>query len=416
MKKVMCLCALLIGGAGALSAQKKGFDYKFYGQVRTDFYYNSRANSETVDGLFYMYPQDTRLDAAGQDLNAVANSNFYTLYSRVGVDVAGPQLGNIQTSAKVEVDFRGSGTSYSMFRMRHVYFNLAWSHSSLLVGQTWHPLYGDVAPEILNLNMGAPYQPFSRAPQIRYRLAYKHLVLTAAAIWQSQYLSVGPSSTRVGAVSTAKSAEFMKKSNVPEFYVGADYKNETLLAGAGVHVGSIVPRTESVDDNGNVYKVDERVTGVSAEAHLKYKQNNWLVAAKTVLGTNLTQTSTVGGYGITAIDKVTGEQDYAPLRTSATWVNVAYGKKWRPALFFGYLKNLGASEEVTLGKIGTGTGLDQLFTGTAELTYNLPNWKFGAEYSVCNAWYGDEFDPKGKASTSHDVLNHRLVLTAIFQF
>ena len=105
MKKVMCLCALLIGGAGALSAQKKGFDYKFYGQVRTDFYYNSRANSETVDGLFYMYPQDTRLDAAGQDLNAVANSNFYTLYSRVGVDVAGPQLGNIQTSAKVEVDF-----------------------------------------------------------------------------------------------------------------------------------------------------------------------------------------------------------------------------------------------------------------------------------------------------------------------
>ena len=264
MKKVMCLCALLIGGAGALSAQKKGFDYKFYGQVRTDFYYNSRANSETVDGLFYMYPQDTRLDAAGQDLNAVANSNFYTLYSRVGVDVAGPQLGNIQTSAKVEVDFRGSGTSYSMFRMRHVYFNLAWNHSSLLVGQTWHPLYGDVAPEILNLNMGAPYQPFSRAPQIRYRLAYKHLVLTAAAIWQSQYLSVGPSSTRVGAVSTAKSAEFMKKSNVPEFYVGADYKNETLLAGAGVHVGSIVPRTESVDDNGNVYKVDERVTGRSA--------------------------------------------------------------------------------------------------------------------------------------------------------
>ena len=98
------------------------------------------------------------------------------------------------------------------------------------------------------------------------------------------------------------------------------------------------------------------MTGVSAEAHLKYKQNNWLVAAKTVLGTNLTQTSTVGGYGITAIDKVTGEQDYAPLRTSATWVNVAYGKKWRPALFFGYLKNLGASEEVTLGKIGTGTG------------------------------------------------------------
>ena len=31
-------------------AQDKDFNYKFYGQIRTDFYYNSRANEETVDG------------------------------------------------------------------------------------------------------------------------------------------------------------------------------------------------------------------------------------------------------------------------------------------------------------------------------------------------------------------------------
>lgn len=68
-------------------------------------------------------------------------------------------LGKIKTSAKVEADFRGSGTSYSTVRIRHAYFNLAWNGSALLVGQTWHPLYGDVAPDILNLNMGAPYQP-----------------------------------------------------------------------------------------------------------------------------------------------------------------------------------------------------------------------------------------------------------------
>ena len=35
---------------------------KFYGQIRTDFYYNSRANEETVDGLFYMYPKDKVYD------------------------------------------------------------------------------------------------------------------------------------------------------------------------------------------------------------------------------------------------------------------------------------------------------------------------------------------------------------------
>ena len=51
-------------------AQKKNFSYKFYGQVRGDLFYNSRANSEIVDGLFHLYPKDISPDADGNDLNA----------------------------------------------------------------------------------------------------------------------------------------------------------------------------------------------------------------------------------------------------------------------------------------------------------------------------------------------------------
>lgn len=414
MKKKFLLLAALVGMSAGAMAQKKGFSYKFYGQVRADLFYNTRTNSETVDGLFYMYPLDKLPDADGNDLNDQGNGNLYALYSRVGVDVAGPMLGKARTSAKVEVDFRGSGTSYSLFRLRHAYFNLDWGTSALLVGQTWHPLYGDVAPEILNLNMGAPFQPFSRAPQVRYRFTRKHFQLTASAIWQSQYLSVGPASDKAGETSTSKSQNFIKNSCVPEFYVGMDYRRPELIAGAGVHVSSIRPRTKSVVGS-DTYKVDERVTGVSAEAHLKYTHERFLLSAKSVLGTNLTQTSTVGGYGITSVDPRTGEQTYTPLRTSATWLNVAYGKTWRPALFFGYLKNLGASTEVS-DVLGTGTNLDQLLNATAELTYNRGNWKLGAEYSLCNAWYGDEFSAKAKALSSHTVMNHRVVMTAIYQF
>lgn len=414
MKKKYLLLAALVGMSAGAMAQKKGFSYKFYGQVRADLFYNTRTNSETVDGLFYMYPLDKLPDADGNDLNDQGNGNLYALYSRVGVDVAGPMLGKARTSAKVEVDFRGSGTSYSLFRLRHAYFNLDWGTSALLVGQTWHPLYGDVAPEILNLNMGAPFQPFSRAPQVRYRFTRKHFQLTASAIWQSQYLSVGPASDKAGETSTSKSQNFIKNSCVPEFYVGMDYRRPELIAGAGVHVSSIRPRTKSVVGS-DTYKVDERVTGVSAEAHLKYTHERFLLSAKSVLGTNLTQTSTVGGYGITSVDPRTGEQTYTPLRTSATWLNVAYGKTWRPALFFGYLKNLGASTEVS-DVLGTGTNLDQLLNATAELTYNRGNWKLGAEYSLCNAWYGDEFSAKAKALSSHTVMNHRVLMTAIYQF
>ena len=97
--------AALAAMAPGVMAQKKGFDYKFYGQVRTDLFYNSRANSETVDGLFYMYPKDVLPDADGKDLNAKPDGNFYTLYTRLGVDVKGPMLGKAKTSAKIEVGF-----------------------------------------------------------------------------------------------------------------------------------------------------------------------------------------------------------------------------------------------------------------------------------------------------------------------
>ena len=92
MKRYLLLfAALYMVTAG--HAQKKNFSYKFYGQVRGDLFYNSRANAEIVDGLFHLYPKDKNLDADGNDLNATANGSFYLLYSRLGVDVTGPNIG-----------------------------------------------------------------------------------------------------------------------------------------------------------------------------------------------------------------------------------------------------------------------------------------------------------------------------------
>lgn len=56
------LCMVMAG-----HAQKKNFSYKFYGQVRGDLFYNSRANAEIVDGLFHLYPKDKNLDAEGNE-------------------------------------------------------------------------------------------------------------------------------------------------------------------------------------------------------------------------------------------------------------------------------------------------------------------------------------------------------------
>ena len=377
MKKYILISLCLLTAAGSF-AQNKDFKFKFYGQIRTDFYYNSRANEETVDGLFYMYPKDKVRDEDGNDLNSTPNSNFYTLYSRLGVDVAGPKLGTAKTSAKVEFDFRGTGTSYSVIRLRHAYLNLDWGKSALLLGQTWHPLFGNVSPQILNLSVGAPFQPFSRAPQIRYRYTEKNFQLTGAAVWQSQYLSQGPA---------GKSQEYIKKSCIPEIYIGADYKNGGLLAGVGIEMLSLKPRTEATGENNKKFQVDERITTLSYEAHVKYTNKDWFVGAKSVLGSNLTQASGLGGFGVKSVNERTGEQKYTPIRFSSSWLNVVYGQKWKPGVFVGYAKNLGTSDELYApdGKAqlyGTGTNLDQLVTAGAELTYNVPHWKFGLEYTL----------------------------------
>ena len=91
----LCLCCCVAG-----LAQNKKFTYKFYGQIRGDLFYNSRANGEIVDGLFHLYPMDHDYDPDGKDLNARMDGNFYVLYSRLGVDMTGPMLGKIRTSAK----------------------------------------------------------------------------------------------------------------------------------------------------------------------------------------------------------------------------------------------------------------------------------------------------------------------------
>ena len=407
MKKYLILSACLMVALGSF-AQKKDFSYKFYGQVRTDLFYNSRANEETVDGLFYMYPKDEVLDPNGEDLNATPNGNFYTLYTRLGVDVTGPKLGKAKTSAKIEVDFRGSGTSYSLFRIRHAYFNLDWGKSALMVGQYWHPLFGDVSPQILNLSVGAPFQPFSRAPQIRYRYTTPNWMLTGAAVWQSQYLSQGPE---------GKSQNYIKNGCVPEIYAGADYKNGGFMVGAGIELLSMKPRTQAKGNNNATYKVNERITTLSYEAHAKYTNQDWFVGAKTVYGSNLTQASGLGGFGIKHIDDYTGEQEYTPIKVSSSWLNVVYGHKWKPGIFLGYAKNLGTSDALVSNTLyGTGTNLDQLVTAGAELTYNIKSWKFGLEYTYTSASYGSLDKSEGKIINTHAIGNNRIVAVAMFSF
>ena len=430
MKKItLSLMAALVAVSGMAQIKLgKDVNLKIYGHVRTDIFYNSRANTESVDGLFYSFPKDEVFDANGNDINGSDNSNMYTVYSRMGFDFAGPMIGKAKTSAKIEFDFRGNGNdNLSALRLRHAYFNFDWGKNKVLIGQTSHPFFGEVSPQILNLNTGSPFQPFGRAPQIRYRHNSGALQLQAAAVWQSQFKSHGPTADDGTGKGNARNQYPHKNSNIPELALGIDYKANGWIVGAGIDMLSIAPRTKAIGGDGSTFKVDERLTTVSYEAHVKYQKDLWMIAAKSTLGSNFTHTSMLGGYAVKSKDNRTGEREYTPFRNSSNWINIVYGKKWKPGIFFGYIKNLGTVDDMELGKdkqiYGTGTEIDQLLSGTFELTYNIPHWKIGVEYNYTSAWYGakDEngkyiYGKDGKVKDTHAVGNNRLVLSATYSF
>ena len=128
------------------------------------------------------------------------------------------------------------------------------------------------------------------------------------------------------------SEDYIKNSCIPEMFVGADFTPaDGWLMGLGAHMISLKPRT-STEWKEQTFKVNERMTAFSYEAHLKYSGRNYTFAAKTLMASALDHTALLGGYGVSSVDSRTGEQGYTPFRHSTTWVNFAYGTKWRPGV------------------------------------------------------------------------------------
>jgi len=402
----------ILGGLslfGSIDAQKSAFDYRFYGFVRGDLYYNSRSNMEVVDGLFYLYPRDIRLDSNGNDLNAMPNGGFYTFTTRLGMDIKGPDVGAVKTSARIESDFGGTTNINFMLRLRQAWVKFDWQKgSTVLLGQTWHPLFGEVVPNVLNLSTGCPFQPFNRSPLINYQFKQGAWKLNVSAIYQLVYMSSGP---------VGRSEEYLKNGVLPELYTGIDYRKNGFVVGGGIDMMSIKPRIQSVSSHG-IYRVNERLTTLSYDLHAEYKSQKFQMAGKMLLNSNQGHNTMIGGYGISKIDTRTGKQDYTAFRNSTSWVNFVYGEKYQSGLFVGYTKNLGTSDKLLNSSdlYGMGMDMEQFAQCSIFLRYNLPHWNIGIEYALSTAWYGDIDLSNGKVGNTHDVSNHRVECVFMYNF
>lgn len=379
---------------------------KIYGYVGNDFFYNSRQNVEMVDGIIQLFPKPIDL-IAGVDKNAVPQAEMLSVNTRLGVDITSSSVLGAKTTGKIEADFAGFGTTYYVFRIRQAYVKLNWDKTELLIGQTWHPLFGSVVPTTFSANAGAPFQPFNRSPQVRLKQNIgSTLSLTASALYEMQYCSQG-------SLGTANA--YMKNALIPDLFVGLENKTSHWTNGVGVDFKSIKPDLNYV-------------SSLSAVAYTQYINSKFQLKAKAIYGENLSDQLMLGGYGVSkyATDSTT-VLSYTNFNNLSTWLNVVYGTTFQVGLLLGLSQNLGTNETLVPKKDGKFTAygygyydssqqmINHLYRVAPQVSYNLSNIKFGLEYDFTTASYG-AIQHNGRAIDAYYVNNNRILASVMYIF
>ena len=428
MKKTLFIAALMSMFIGGAKAQEK-FNFKFYGFVRNYACYDTRESLTSNSEQFYYMPKDVKLDADGNDINAQPNMMLLSITTRLGLNITGPEFLGAKTSAKIESDFAGFGTSNTVLRIRQAYAKMDWEHNKVLVGQAWHPMMGDMMPDVFSLETGAPFTPFSRSPQVRYDYKNKNFTLTATALYQFQYTSYGPDGA---------SFNYARNAAVPELYFQAMYKNGGFMMGAGVDLLTLKPRQSYTmgtpanptdvpngkDSNGNptyTYKCyEDPVVSISPTVFASYKKGDWGVKGRFTYAQNAAHLSMISGYGVTKV-KDNGEQEYGTLNSLNGWIDITNKQQLKKGYltwcwFVGYTKNLGCNDDIVGPVYMRGEkNMDSMWRDALSILYTHNAMSVGLEWNSTTVAYG-KADSRYKMSDTHKVTNERICLMLKYNF
>lgn len=390
----------------------KKFGANLYGFIRNYFFVDSRETLQSSGGLFNQIPKDVQLDDLGQDLMQKPSARLLAISSRIGLNIVGPDLLGAGTSAKIEADFCGYSGSTTLFRIRQAYLKMDWTNHAILLGQAWHPMAGDVRPDVLSTSAGSPFNPFSRAPQLRYDFQKNGFRLTAAALYQLQYTSAGPD---------GNTFTYANNTIFPEFFLSAEYAKNGFSVGVGADYLRLIPvKEDSILRGGKKVfaKVSGSVDGISPMIYATYITPKLNVEAKVVYAQNTSHLNMMSGYGVTAIDSL-GNRQYATLNSLCAWANVFYGEKFRGGVFAGFSKNFGANKDFLSEDMLYVRGfknIDMMYRVCPSFSYNLTHFNIGLEYEMTAVQYGKTNNRGAVASDQHSVFNHRLSLMVKYNF
>lgn len=443
---VVVLCFCHNGIAQQTKSQTKSTSGKakvsVYGFVRNYFNYDSRQTVTVCGGDYHLIPfdEDWNMTLAEEaallgtgvaapdgmtlryDRNAEAQAHFLALSSRIGLALTGsPDLLGASTSGRFEADFAGFGTNNTILRIRLAYLKLTWNsddgrQSLLTVGQDWHPLCGDVMPEALGMAAGSPFRPHSRTPQLRYVYSIGPLGFTAAAMYQYQFTSPGPG---------GESAKYANRSLLPELFAGVHYANDHVYSQIGIDYSRLSVSTEvPLASNPSYTALAKKFChSFSPTFCLYYDRNLFSLKMRSTLAQNLGHLNMISGYAAVTDGVDLTNWVYKPLTALSSFVDLAYGKRWRANLLLGYFKNLGLPEgysilDGSLGNMYMKKGVknvDDIWRIAPSLSYNTQAFNIGAEYECTAVGYGDVAND-ATVDFKRRVTNHRISILIKYNF
>lgn len=354
MKKISLLACMLAMSSLASIAQEKKEEKKeevkpaaaapapavvIGGFVRTDFIWDSRKSAQVREDHLNLYPLDEAKDASGKDLNAVPQSNFHSIVSRVNLKITGPNAFGAKTSGFFEGDFFGNfDGSIGLFRLRHANLTLDWDKTKLTMGQSWYPQFiPECFPGVANFSTGILFNPFGWVPQAKLTKALNKNVSFAFTMYKDREF------TSVSA--TGVQNEPVVNSVLPTLHGNLQLKKGKVLAGVGLEYRSLRPRTIITGGTPSQTVANEgKVNSTTLNAYAKITGKKATVKAYGLLGQDVTHLVMLGGY-ISQADGAINE-NYLPTNTNSAWLEIlSNNPKVAPALFLGYSVNNGAKED-----------------------------------------------------------------------
>lgn len=405
MKRVIIIFLLLVSFRIIAQTEKQNFGISFSGFVKTDLIYDTRQTVSLREGHFFLYPQSENLDINGKDINAKSNFNILSIQSRLHGRITGPDAFGAKTSGQIEAEFFGTADGdINGFRLRHAFVKFEWDRTSLLIGQTWHPMFVvEMFPGVVSFNTGAPFQPFSRNPQIRFTYSVENLKFILAALSQRDFQSNGPAGF---------SSSYLRNSVIPNLHAQVQYSHEGNIFGAGIDYKRLTPRLSTTKN----VTTDNSISSLSAIGYAKLNIAPVTVKTEVVYGNNLADHLMLGGYAIKSINNNTGEEEYTPASVFSFWGEILTGKEIEFALFGGYSKNLGANDNIAGSFFGRGNNIDNLLRISPRVQWNSGTTRIAAELEYTSAGYGTpNILKKGKVENIKNISNLRL-LFAVFYF